>query len=172
MKPARPPSRLASVTRRGAAILRGRPGMSAAMAIAAALLSACALPEPYSEAEVAVDSVTLATELAQGVEAAPFCLHLRYDNAYFGVASESSAEAWVTEGSCKEPGARRQVDNVRVSWRHDYQDIQATRQCVDTDRCRNHDQHIIEGRNIRCASAQARQGNQTAFVTTDQAYCH
>jgi len=148
-----------------------RPAALLAALLATALLSACALPWPYSQAEVAVDSVTLAPELAQSVTAPPFCLHLRYDNAYFAIASESSAEAWITEGRCADAGPARQVDTLRVSWRHDYQDAQGTRQCLDTDRCRNHDQHIVDGRNIRCASAQARQGNQTAFVTTDHAAC-
>jgi hypothetical protein len=49
--------------------------------------------------------------------------------------------------------------------------VQGTRQCLDTDTCIVNEQHVIEGRNIRCASAQARQGNQTAFITTDQAVC-
>jgi hypothetical protein len=140
--------------------------------VAAMLVSACALREPYNHDERAVDSVSLAPALAQGLETAPFCLHLRYDNAFFAVASESRTEAWITEGSCGQAGAKRQVETLRISWRHDFYDHQLTRQCLDTDRCLNNDQHVVEGRNIRCASAQARQGNQTAFVTTDQAVCH
>lgn len=143
-----------------------------AATVATASLQGCALREPYSSEERAIDSVTLAPTLAQGVETAPFCLHLRYNNAFFAVASESRTEAWVTEGRCSESGRQRQVDFLRISWRHDFQDARATRQCADTDRCIANEQHVIEGRNIRCASAQARHGNQTAFVTTDQAVCH
>jgi hypothetical protein len=141
------------------------------LSAAALLLSACALREPYSSEERHVDSVTLAPALSQGIEAAPFCLHLRYNNAFFAVASESRTEAWITDGPCAQSGAQRQVEALRISWRHDFHDSQMTRQCLDIDRCVSNEQHVIEGRNIHCASAQARQGNQTAFVTTDQANC-
>lgn len=144
----------------------------ALLMIAAALMSACALPEPYSSEERAVDSITLAPALAQGVEAAPFCLHLRFNNAYFAVASESRTEAWVTDGRCNEAGASRDVESLRISWRHDFQDAQATRQCLHAARCLANELRAVEGRNIRCASAQARHGNQTAFITTDQSRCH
>lgn len=143
-----------------------------ALALAVLMLPACALREPYSSEQRAIDSVTLSPPLAQGVEAAPFCLHLRYNNAFFAIASESRTEAWVTDGPCHTPGAKRVVDTLRVSWRHDFQDARGTRQCHDTDTCIANEQHVIEGRNIRCASAHARHGNQTAFVTTDQAICH
>jgi hypothetical protein len=148
-----------------------KPSLALLMTASALLLTACALPQPYSSEERAVDSVTLAPTIAQGVEAAPFCLHLRYNNAYFAVASESRTEAWITEGTCSQTGAARKVDTLRISWRHDFYDSQMTRQCVDTDRCVANLQHVLEGRNIACASAQARQGNQTAHITTDQAAC-
>ena len=139
---------------------------------AATLLSACALRPPFSSEEREVESATLAPDLAQGVTATPFCLHLRYHNAFFVVASDSRTEAWVTEGACASKGGRRAVETLRLSWWQDLYDTQRTRQCLQTDRCDINEQNAIEGRNTRCASAQATQGNQSAFITTDQNVCH
>lgn len=119
-----------------------------------------------------VDSVSLRTDLAQGVTGQPFCLHLRYSNEFYVAYSDSRTEAWVTEGSCASNGARRPVEGLRVSWWNDWYDTQRNRQCLRTDSCRMNDQNLVEGRNIRCASAQARDGNQSAFITTDQTVCH
>jgi len=135
------------------------------------MLSACTLRPPVSGEERAIDSATLSPDLAQGLVSAPFCLHVRYHNAFFVAMSDTRADAWVTEGACATAGARRQVDAVRLSWRHDWYPTQNTRQCLNTDNCSNNDANVIEGRNIRCASAQARHGNQTAFISTDQALC-
>jgi hypothetical protein len=145
-----------------------------ALALAlASMLGACTLRPPISGEERAIDSTTLAPELAPGMAAAaPFCLHVRYHNAFFVAMSDTRADAWVTEGTCASAGARRQVDTVRLSWRHDWYDTQKTRQCQNTDVCSNNDANVIEGRNIRCVAANAQQGNQVAFITTDQAACH
>lgn len=87
--------------------------------------------------------------------------------------SDSRTEAWITDGLCGSTGgARRPVESLRLSWRNDWYDTQTNRQCLQTDSCRMNDQNVIEGRNIRCASAQARDGNQAAFLTTDHAVCH
>jgi hypothetical protein len=142
-----------------------------ALALATAL-SACTLRPPVSGEERAIDSATLTPELAQGVVAAPFCLHVRYHNAFFVAISDTRADAWVTDGSCATEGARRPVDAVRVTWRNDWYDTQDTRQCMQTDFCSVNDANVAPGRNIRCASAQARHGNQVAFITTDQGICH
>jgi len=135
------------------------------------LLCACTLRPPMSSEEHMIDSVSLTPEIAQGVIATPFCLHLRYNNQFFVAYSDNRTEAWVTDGACATPGARRPVDSVRLSWRYDWYDTQQTRQCMQTDGCRIDEQNVVEGRNVRCAAAQARAGNQTAFVTTDQAFC-
>jgi hypothetical protein len=143
------------------------------LATLASALSACTLRPAKSTQEHMVDSVTLAPNLAQGVTAKPFCLHLRYSNEFYVAYSDSRTQAWVTEGRCDSSTvAKRRVDGVRLSWRNDWYDTQTHRQCLDTDACRMNDQNVVEGRNIRCASAQARDGNQTAFITTDQAVCH
>lgn len=139
----------------------------------AAMLSACTLRPPVSGEERAIDSTALAPELVQGVAAAaPFCLHVRYHNAFFVVMSDTRVDAWVTEGACATAGARRQVDAVRVSWRNDWYDTQDTHQCTQSDVCSVNDANLIAGRNIRCASAHARHGNQVAFISTDQSACH
>lgn len=137
-----------------------------------ASLAACTLRPPASSEELLVDSVSLRTDLAQGVTGQPFCLHLRYSNEFYVAYSDSRTEAWVTEGSCASNGARRPVEGLRVSWWNDWYDTQRNRQCLRTDSCRMNDQNLVEGRNIRCASAQARDGNQSAFITTDQTVCH
>jgi hypothetical protein len=134
-------------------------------------LSACAL-RPMSSDEVhTVDSITLTPDLVQGVSAEPFCLHLRHQNSFAVVRSVNQAEAWVTSGTCQSAGKPVAVDAIRVTLRFDWYDTQTTRQCLQTERCVFHEQHVGEGRHIRCASAQARQGNQTAFISTDQAWC-
>lgn len=145
-----------------------------ALAIPALLsFTACTLRPPASSEELMIDSVTLTPDLAQGVTGKPFCLHLRYSNEFYVAYSDSRTEAWITDGQCSETGgARRPVESLRLSWRNDWYDTQTNRQCLQTDTCRMNDQNVIEGRNIRCASAQARDGNQTAFLTTDHAVCH
>lgn len=143
------------------------------LAALACALAACTLRPPESSEELMVDSVTLTPELAQGITAKPFCLHLRYSNEFYVAYSDSRTEAWVTEGRCDSAKAdKRRVDGIRLSWWNDWYDTQTNRQCLDTDACRMNDQNVVEGRNIRCASAQARDGNQTAFLTTDNAVCH
>lgn len=137
------------------------------------LLAACTLRPPASAEELMVDSVTLSPALAQGVVAKPFCLHLRYSNDFYVLYSDNRTEAWITDGPCSDAqGARRRVAHIRLSWWHDWYDTQSNRQCLDHDICRMNDTQVIEGRNIRCASAQARDGNQTAFLTTDHTRCH
>lgn len=136
------------------------------------VLAACTLRPPMSSEEHMVDSASLSPELAQGVVATPFCLHLRYSNQFFVAYSDARTEAWITDGTCATNGARRAVDSLRLSWRDDWYDTQNTRQCLQTDACRINEQNVIEGHNVRCASAQARAGNQTAFVSTDQARCY
>ncbi|TAK85761.1 MAG: hypothetical protein EPO09_20075 [Aquabacterium sp.] len=139
----------------------------------AGALTACTLRPPESSEELMVDSMTLTPELAQGITAKPFCLHLRYSNEFYVAYSDSRTEAWITEGRCDSAKAdKRRVDGIRLSWWNDWYDTQTNRQCLDTDACRMNDQNVVEGRNIRCASAQARDGNQTAFITTDHAVCH
>lgn len=145
----------------------------ATVAALAASLAACTLRPPVSSQELMIDSVTLDPALAQGVTAKPFCLHLRYSNEFYVAYSDSRTEAWITEGACSDPnGAKRAVEGLRLSWWNDWYDTQTNRQCLQTDACRMNDQNVIEGRNIKCASAQARDGNQTAFLTTDHAACH
>lgn len=144
-----------------------------ALAALSAGLAACTLRPPSSSEELMIDSVTLAEPLAQGVTAKPFCLHLRYTNEFYVAYSDSRTEAWVTEGPCSDANAaKRSVEGLRLSWWNDWYDTQTNRQCLQTDACRMNDQNVIEGRNIKCASAQARDGNQTAFLTTDHAVCH
>jgi hypothetical protein len=135
-------------------------------------LAACTLRPPESSEELMIDSVSLTPELAQGVTSKPFCLHLLYSNAFYVAYSDSRTEAWSTDGTCASNGARRAIEGLRLSWWNDWHDTQTNRQCLNTDGCRMNEQNVVEGRNIRCASAQARDGNQTAFLTTDQAVCH
>lgn len=138
----------------------------------ASVLCACTLRPPVSGEERAIDSTPLPAELMQGLLEKPFCLHIRYHNAFFVAMSDTRVEAWVTDGTCATAGARRQVDALRLSWRNDWYDTQNTRQCLQTDICSVNDANVIEGRNIRCASAQARHGDQMAFISTDQTVCH
>jgi hypothetical protein len=142
------------------------------IALLAGLLSACTLRPPKSAEEQMVDSVTLSPDVARGVVAPAFCLHLRYSNTFLVGFSDSRTEAWVTDGRCASKGARRELESIRVSWWYDWDDTQSTRQCLQADGCRVNEQNALIGRNVRCASAQAHEGNQTAFVTTDHAVCH
>ena len=49
--------------------------------------------------------------------------------------------------------------------------IRRRRQCLNATGCRSQERDIIEGRALRCASALAQQGNQTAFISTDGVGC-
>ena len=142
------------------------------IAALAILLTACTLRPPQSGEERMIDSVALSPELSQGVVATPFCLHLRYSNKFFVIYSDTHSEAWVTDGTCATNGARRSVEGLRLSWWNDWHHAHEHRQCDGVDTCRVSAQNVVEGQNIRCASAQARDRNQTAFITTDQTVCH
>lgn len=141
--------------------------------VALSALTACALRPPASSEELTADSQALPLSVvAGGVVSPPFCLHVLYRNTFYAIVSDNRAEAWVTDGSCASQGARRVVNGIRLSWRHDAPwDTQSNRQCLRTDTCRNHEQNVIEGKNIRCAAARVSEGNQTAFISSDQTAC-
>jgi hypothetical protein len=135
-----------------------------------ASLNGCALPPLDSAQEVQVDTVTLSPRLTYGVTATPFCLHLRHHSGFKVVYSDHAVEAWATDGSCASKGARRSIDTLALSWRYDSY-TQQDRLCGNADTCTMADKRVIEGRVIQCASARAREGDQSAFVSTDQARC-
>jgi len=86
--------------------------------------------------------------------------------------SNSQTESWITQGRCATPGERRSLEALRLSWWYEWSDTQTNRQCLNTDSCSLKEQNAITGRHILCASAQAHEGNQIAFVSTDHARCH
>lgn len=152
---------------------RLRPALSGwpSLWLCAMLLGACTVPPLHHRDEVRVDSVTLAPKHVGGVTSNPFCLHLRFVGDFYGVASERQVEAWVTEGRCDSDGAPRAVDQLRVNWRFQGYETQRSRQCPSATGCRSQERDVIEGRVLRCASALAQQGNQTAFISTDGVAC-
>jgi hypothetical protein len=136
------------------------------------ILSGCSIRPPQNESEVRIDSVTVPQANVGPAVAAPFCLHLRHRNLFLVAYSRNSVEAWVTDGSCDSKGAARSVDGIRLHWRADLHQAQEARHCMVTDRCAHTEQNAIEGRFIRCATASARQGNQVAYVSSDEARCN
>ena len=137
----------------------------------AGLLDGCTVPPVRTADELRVDSVTLADRHNGGVGGTPFCLHLRTQGAFFVAYSERQVEGWVTTGRCDSDGAPRSVDQLRINWRFVGYDTLRTRQCAGAARCDVKERDVIEGRAVRCASAVAQQGNQTAFVTSDGVGC-
>jgi len=145
---------------------------SAGTVLALGLLgSACTLPPVQQKDELRTDSVTLAPRHVGAAESPPFCLHLRMIGAFYLAYSERQVESWVTEGRCDSEGAPRAVNQVRINWRFQGYDTQRSRQCTNATGCRSQERDIVEGHALRCASAVAQQGNQTAFVTTDAVAC-
>jgi hypothetical protein len=139
--------------------------------MALGLLGGCSLyPTSPVTQELQVDTVTLAPRLTYGVTSTPFCLHLRYKNDFKVVYSQHEVEAWATDGVCAAKGARRSIDTLALSWRYDGY-TQADKLCGSADTCTMADQRLIEGRLIQCVSARARDGDQSAFVSSDQARC-
>lgn len=139
--------------------------------LAITLVAGCALRPPQSSETQHIDSVTLHNDLVKGIGGKPFCLHLRYTNRYWGLYSDTRAESWATDGPCSSEGAPRPVETLRLSWWFDWHDAAEHRQCLSSDACRTHTQHVVLGRHIHCASAQARDGNQTAFLSTNHQQC-
>lgn len=145
---------------------------SAGTALVLSLLgSACTLPPMQQKDELRADSVTLLSKHIGAAESPPFCLHLRLAGAFYLAYSERQVESWVTEGRCEGDGAPRAVSQLRMNWRFDGYDTQRSRQCTNATGCRSQERDIVEGHALRCASALAQQGNQTAFVTTDAVGC-
>jgi len=141
-------------------------------ALALSLLgSACTLPPIQQKDELRVDSVTLAPKHVGAADSPPFCMHLRLIGGFYVVFSDRQVESWVTEGRCDSDGAPRAVDQLRLNWRFQGYDTQRSRQCANATGCRSQERDIVEGHALRCASAVAQQGNQTAFVTTDGGGC-
>jgi len=140
--------------------------------IAALGLGGCTLRPIYQEQVQHIDSVTLGTEATAGVGGTPFCLHLRHGNGFFVAYSRNRVEAWVTDGRCTDQGPARVVDAIRLNWRADFRDAQEGRQCMQTERCTHTEDNVVEGKFFRCATAAARQGNQTAYISSDEARCN
>lgn len=154
---------------------RGRVGSWAPalmLGLSAWALIGCTLRPFHQEHEVQIDSITLSTEATAGVGGTPFCLHLRHGNGFFVAYSRNRVEAWVTDGRCADPGAPRAVDAIRLNWRADFRDSQEGRQCMQVDRCTHTEDNVIEGKFFRCATAAARQGNQSAYISSDEARCN
>lgn len=147
-----------------------RPALFATLALAC-LVGACTVPPLRSAEALRVDSVTLADRHNGGVGGTPFCLHLRFKGAFFVALSEREVEAKVTDGRCDSNGAPRTVDQLRIRWRFVGYDTQRSRQCISTATCGSLERDVIEGHALRCASAIAQHGNQTAFVSSDVVGC-
>jgi len=138
----------------------------------AASLSGCTVRPMHQQLEMQVDSVTLGIEATAGVGGTPFCLHLRHNNEFFVAYSRNQIEAWVTDGRCTDNGPERTVDAIRVNWRADLRDSQEGRQCMQTGRCTHTENNVIEGKFFRCVTAAARQGNQAAYISSDEVRCN
>ncbi len=147
-----------------------RPALIAVLALSC-LGSACTVPPMQRADELRVDSITLAPQYSGGVSSPPFCLHLRFTGQFYVAYSERQVESWITEGRCDSEGAPRAVDQLRMNWRFQGYDTQRSRQCMNATGCRSQERDVIEGHALRCASAMAQQGNQTAFLTTDVVGC-
>jgi len=158
------------ISMEGMTRLAMRPPLVAMLALSM-LGSACTVPPMQRADELRVDSVTLRPQNAAGVSNPPFCLHLRFKGQFYVAYSERQVESWVTEGSCDSEGAPRTVDQLRMNWRFQGYDTQRSRQCMNANGCRSQERDIIEGHALRCASAMAQHGNQTAFLTTDVVGC-
>ena len=135
-------------------------------------LAGCTLRPVYQEQETRIDSVTLSTAATAGVGGTPFCLHLRHGNGFFVAYSRNRVEAWVTDGRCADQGPVRAVDAIRLNWRADFRDAQEGRQCMQTERCTHIEDNVVEGKFFRCATAAARQGNQSAYISSDETRCN
>ena len=135
-------------------------------------LGGCTLRPMHQEHETKIDSVALSTSATAGVGGTPFCLHLRHGNGFFVAYSRNRVEAWVTDGRCADEGPLRAVDAIRLNWRADFRDSQEGRQCMQTERCAHTEDNVVEGKFFRCATAAARQGNQAAYISSDEARCN
>lgn len=135
-------------------------------------LTGCTVRPMHQQREMQIDSVTLSVEATAGVSGTPFCLHLRHNNEFFVAYSRNQVEAWVTDGRCTDNGPERAVDAIRLNWRADLRDSQEGRQCMQTGRCTHTENNVIEGKFFRCVTAAARQGNQAAYISSDEARCN
>ncbi len=136
------------------------------------MLAGCMLRPLHSGKETQIDSIISAKDVAVGIAAKPFCLHVRFRNHFFPAYSDDLAEAWVTDGTCASKGPPRAVSVMRLSWWYDWKDTQSNRQCMATDRCSAPEEHVLVGLNIHCVAAHAVDGPNSAFITTNQAVCH
>lgn len=168
------PDNEAADTRHAAA--RALDGIASVLALglmcAALSLGGCTLRPFSQQQETQIDSVTLSDAATAGVGGRPFCLHLRHGNQFFVAYSQNRVEAWVTDGRCADKGPERAVDAIRLNWRADLRDSQEGRQCMQTERCTHTENNVVEGRFFRCATAAARQGNQAAYISSDEVRCH
>ena len=161
---------------RRTAAARALDGIASVLALAllgAALsLGGCTLRPFTQQHETQIDSVTLSDAATAGVGGRPFCLHLRHGNQFYVAYSQNRVEAWVTDGRCADKGPERAVDAIRLNWRADLRDSQDGRQCMQTERCTHTENNVVEGRFFRCATAAARQGNQAAYISSDEVRCN
>jgi hypothetical protein len=169
------PTHLLDLARSRGTPARARPArraLAALCVVALATLNGCTLRPLWQQHETQIDSVTLSDAATAGVGGRPFCLHLRHSNQFFVAYSQNLVEAWVTDGRCADKGPERAVDGIRLNWRADLRDSQEGRQCMQTERCTHTEKNVVEGKFFRCATAAARQGNQAAYISTDEARCY
>lgn len=139
-----------------------------AAALAAAALAGCVIQRPVP-VEMKVDSVPLSSPAGSASE--PFCLHLRFDTRrYYLAYSENAVEAWVTGGSCSSNGARRGVESINLGWRYKWEGLSG-KQCTQQDSCALGEKNVVLGKVFECAMVTARDGEQSAHLSTDQVGC-
>jgi len=131
----------------------------------------CASKSDESGQEVRVDSVPLPLDKSSTDTGRPFCLHVRFENRAYLAYSNSHSKAWITDGRCDSAGPRRSVESMRLIWTYDTADNTSSRSCFAMDNCQFNERNIVVQRQLQCAAASAKDGQQAAVLSTNPALC-
>lgn len=133
------------------------------------LLFACS-PQQSTSRELKIQSSSLSSNAQVKLSTSPFCLHVKFNNNYLYLYSENYAEGWVTDGACEADGSKRAVENIGIGWRYKGEG-QSNNQCANSESCSFSERNYGIGKTIECAASSAKDGNQSAHVTTDGTAC-
>jgi hypothetical protein len=95
---------------------------------------------------------------------------VQYNSKYVFVFSKNLAQAWATEGACRDNGTPRTLGALNLGWRYRWNG-QDAKQCANANSCNLNESNFWLGKLFDCVAATGADGDQTAHISSDQVLC-